>query len=93
MNVSGQSSSTLTVQSESVYGQLYNALFGATRLCLTFIFSPVPQPGVDVTLSRTAPLCAGTGLTLTFTMTLDPNVDNGESVMIEWSGLQDIPEE
>ena len=26
-------------------------------------------------------------------MTLDPNVDNGERVMTEWSGLQDIPEE
>ena len=52
----------------------------------------VPQPGVDVTLSHTAPLYAGTGLTLTCTVTLDPNVDNGE-VMTEWSGLQDIPEE
>ena len=26
-------------------------------------------------------------------MTLDPNVDNGEKIMTEWSGLQDIPEE
>ena len=26
-------------------------------------------------------------------MTLDANVDNGERVMTEWSGLQDIPEE
>ena len=26
-------------------------------------------------------------------MTLNPNVDNGEWVMTEWSGLQDIPEE
>ena len=53
----------------------------------------VPLPGVDVTLSHTAPLYAGTGLTLTCTVTLDPNVDNGERVMTEWSGLQDIPEE
>ena len=53
----------------------------------------VPQPGVNVTLNHTAPLYAGTGLTLTCTVTLDPNVDNGERVMTEWSGLQDIPEE
>ena len=26
-------------------------------------------------------------------MTLDPNVDNGERVVTEWSDLQDIPEE
>ena len=48
---------------------------------------------MDVTLSHTAPLYAGTGLTLTCTVTLDPNVDNGERVTTEWSGLQDIPEE
>ena len=48
---------------------------------------------MDVTLSHTAPLYAGTGLTLTCTVTLDPNVDNGERVMTEWSGLQNIPEE
>ena len=44
-------------------------------------------------LNDTAPLYAGTGLTLTCVVTLDPNVDNDESVMTEWSGLQDIPEE
>ena len=48
---------------------------------------------MDVTLSRTAPLYAGTGLTLTSTVTLDSNVDDGEMVMTEWSGLQDIQEE
>ena len=58
----------------------------------TFL-SSVPQPGVDITLNHTAPLYAGTGLTLTCTVTLDPNVDNGERVMTEWSGLQDIPTE
>ena len=57
------------------------------------VFPSVPQPGVDVTLSHTAPLYAGTGLTLTCTVTLDPNVDNGERVTTEWSGVQDIPEE
>ena len=47
---------------------------------------------MDVTVSHTAPLYAGTSLTLTCTVTLDPNVDNGESVMTdhEWSGPRDI---
>ena len=48
---------------------------------------------MDVTLSRTAPLYAGTNLTLTCTVTLDPNVDNNERVITEWSGLQNIPQE
>ena len=46
---------------------------------------------MDVTLSRSAPLYAGTSLTLTCTVTLDPNVNNNESVMTEWSGPQSIP--
>ena len=58
-----------------------------------FIEYIVPQPGVDVTLSHTAPLYAGTSLTLTCTVRVDPNVDNGERIMTKWSGLQDIPEE
>ena len=56
---------------------------------LSFSYS-VPQPSVDITISHTAPLYAGTSLTLTCTVTLDPNVDNGESVMTEWSGPTDI---
>ena len=48
---------------------------------------------MDVIFSHAAPLYAGTGLTLICIVTLDPNVDNGERVMTEWSGLQDIPEE
>ena len=43
-----------------------------------------------MTVSRTAPLYAGTSLTLTCTVTLDPNVDNGERVMTEWSDPRDI---
>ena len=46
-----------------------------------------------ITLNHTAPLYAGTGLTLTCTVTLDHNVDSGESVMTEWSGLQNLPVE
>ena len=48
---------------------------------------------MEVTLSHTGPLYAGTGLTLTCTVTLDSNVDSGESVQTSWSGLQDIPEQ
>ena len=48
---------------------------------------------VVVTLSHTPPLYSGISLTLTCTVTLDPNVDSGERVVTEWSGLQDIPEE
>ena len=61
----------------------------------TYLKTPlsVPQPGVDVSLDHTAPLYAGTSLTLTCTVTLDPNVDNSESVMTEWSGPRDIPGE
>ena len=59
---------------------------------LSFL-SSVPQPGVGITLSHTPPLYAGTSLTLICNVTLDVNVDNGERVMTEWSGLQDIPVE
>ena len=45
---------------------------------------------MNVTVSRTAPLYAGTSLTLTCTVTLDPNVDNGENITTEWSGPRDI---
>ena len=54
------------------------------------LIHPVPPPDVTVTLNSTPPLYAGTGLTLTCTVTLDPNVDNGERVVTEWSGPRDI---
>ena len=63
-----------------------------TNHYLLFIDS-VPAPVVTVTLSHTPPLYTGISLTLTCTVTLDPNVDRGERVVIEWSGLHDIPEE
>ena len=43
-----------------------------------------------VAVNNTGTLYAGTGLTLTCTVTLDSSVDNSESVRIAWSG---IPEE
>ena len=48
---------------------------------------------MEVSPSRTTALYAGTGLTLTCTVTLDSNVDSGESVVTSWSGLQGIPEQ
>ena len=53
----------------------------------------VPQPTVTVTLNRTTALYAGTGLTLTCIVALDPSVNNNENVGIEWSDLQRFEEE
>ena len=47
----------------------------------------VPQPDVAVTVNNTGILYAGTGLTLTCTVTLDSSVDNSESVSIAWSRI------
>ena len=63
----------------------------STVFCIIIIISilflpPVPQPGVAITLSHTPPLYAGTSLTLTCTVTLDPNVNNNERVVTEWKG-------
>ena len=48
---------------------------------------------MEATANRTGPLYAGTGLTLTCTVTLDSNVDSGESVETSWSGPRAIPGE
>ena len=48
---------------------------------------------MDVSPSPTTALYAGTGLTLTCTVTLNSNVDSGESVVTSWSGLQGLPEQ
>ena len=53
----------------------------------------VPQPDVVVNISPTGSLYAGTSLTLTCTMTLDPAVNNNEYINIEWSGHQSISED
>ena len=42
------------------------------------------------TPSRTTPLYAGTSVTLTCTVTLHPNVDNGENVKMGWTGPNDL---
>ena len=55
-----------------------------------FIHFTGPAPNVTVTATHTAPLYAGSSLTLTCTVTLDPNVDNDETVTTSWSGPSDI---
>ena len=50
----------------------------------------VPPPTVSVSLNRTGPLFAGTGLIISCTVTLDSSVNNNESVTIDWG---DIPPE
>ena len=57
---------------------------------LILFLPPVPQPDVAITLSHTPPLYAGTSLTLTCTVTLDPNVNNNERVVTEWKGPRQI---
>ena len=41
----------------------------------------------------TGMLFAGTGLTLTCTVTVDPTVDSNKDVILVWSGPRDIPGE
>ena len=48
---------------------------------------------MSVSLHRSAPLFAGTGLTISCTVTLDSSVDNDETVSTHWSGLDHIPPE
>ena len=57
-----------------------------------FFHSSVPQPDVILILNQNTPLYAGSVLTLTCTVTLDPYVDKSENiiVVIEWSGLRNI---
>ena len=48
----------------------------------------VPAPNVVVTATNTS-LYIGSSLTLTCTVTLDPSVDNNETVSTSWSGPND----
>ena len=50
----------------------------------------VPAPDVVVTATNTTPLYVGSSLTLTCAVTLNPNVDNDETVTTTWSGPNDI---
>ena len=48
---------------------------------------------MTVSLSRSAPLYAGTGLTITCAVTLDSSVNSGETVSTNWTGLGNVPPE
>ena len=45
---------------------------------------------MTVTATYTTPLYAGSSLPLTCNVTLDPNVDNNETVTTSWNGPSDI---
>ena len=48
---------------------------------------------MTVSLNRSGPLYTETGLTISCTVTLDPSVNSGETVSIDWTGLGNIPSE
>ena len=58
--------------------------------CVQYSFITVPTPDVVVTAAYTPPLYGGSSLTLTCTVTLNPNVDNNENVTASWIGPSDI---
>ena len=53
----------------------------------------MPPPTVDINLSRTDILYAGTSLTFTCTVSLDDSVDTLPDILITWTGPQSIPGE
>ena len=70
------------------YVKVFRDLYFHTMSCPSF--HPVPEPDVEVTANCTSTLYAGTGLTLTCTVTPDSNVDSIMRV-ITWSGPRSIP--
>ena len=50
----------------------------------------MPVPDVVVTATYATPLYVGSSFSLTCTVTLDPNVDNMETVTTTWSGPSNI---
>ena len=48
---------------------------------------------MSISLNRSAPLFAGTGLTISCTVALDSSVNNNEAVSTHWSGQDHIPPE
>ena len=55
--------------------------------CKVFLidFISVPIPSLEVTLSRQCDLLAGSNLTLTCDITVDPNVDTPFDVNVSWN--------
>ena len=52
-----------------------------------------PQPNVTISANHTAPLYAGTGLTLPCTVSLDSSVNTVVNVSVTWTGPMPIPGE
>ena len=67
--------------------QLYSNTVRA--LAMNYI-SVVPIPELRISPNRTAPLYAGTGLTLTCTAIIHNNMDNSLEITAEWSGPRNI---
>ena len=61
--------------------------------CAHLPLPSVPQPNVTISANRTAPLYAGTGLTLTCTVSLDSSVNTVVNVSVTWTGPRTIPGE
>ena len=55
-----------------------------------FLLLTVPTPIVDISTNHSGPFYIGTDLTLTCTVTLNPDVNSNESVTIVWIGPSDI---
>ena len=52
---------------------------------LHLIFIAVPIPSLEVSLSRQCDLLAGSNLTLTCDITVDPNIDTPFDVNVSWN--------
>ena len=60
------------------------------NIIFCFYVITVPAPDVVVTATYVTPLYVGSSLTLTCTVTLDPNVDKNETVTTSWNGPNHI---
>ena len=80
-------------QRTSQYKVMFGGIIGVYIIHTYLLIRPVPPPDVNITLNSTPPLYAGTGLTVTCTVTLDSNVDNGEEVVTEWNGPRNISDD
>ena len=56
----------------------------------SFFSVTVPTPTVVISTNHSGPFYIGTDLTLTCTVTLNPDVNSNESVTIVWIGPSDI---
>ena len=81
---SSSSSTHITVQSMLICYQIRLSLHACTNSCVTL--HTVPQPTVNITANRSGVLYAGTPLTLTCSIQLNPAVNTTVMVTRTWSG-------